>query len=411
MSTLAPGYGHMTAASVSVARTIEEVEALREFWQANAWHPRMSLEVYLEAHRAPLSVSLPYVVMVSRNAKLEGILAGRLEDARLDVKLGYFSCWKAKLRAISVPNAGVLGDFSVENAQAACCYLLGALQQRQVEAVFFEWLPVESNLFKAVRSSAKVWWQNAALQLNQHWRIRLPPDAAELWGQSHHRRAWVRRIFKKIEADHPAKVNYRFFSDSAEVDTMCRDAEQVAAKSYQRTLGVGFVCDDSSCQRLLHYAKLGILRGCILYVDGVPKAFWIGSVFKGRFFSAYLGHDPGFQKYEPGSLVFIKMLEKLCAEGAHQVDLGQGEGFYKQRFANHCDMEACLYVLSPSLRSLMLNAGFSAGEALAIGAKKALSALNVLQSLKTKWRRRLLRKTANVDLKNNRSSEGGKGIV
>jgi hypothetical protein len=77
-----------------------------------------------------------------------------------------------------------------------------------------------------------------------------------------------------------------------------------------------------------------------------------------------------------------------------QVDLGQGEGFYKQRFGDQCDFEACIHVLAPSFRNLVLNAGFGAGEALAAGAKRTLSALNVFQSLKAKWRRRLLKRTA-----------------
>jgi hypothetical protein len=255
---------------------------------------------------------------------------------------------------------------------------------------------MESELFKVMRTVPAFWWRNTVVRPYPHWKVRLPPRADELWNHSHHRRAWVRRIFKKFEADHAGKVKYRFFSESAEVDTMCHDAEQVASKSYQRGLKTGFIYNDACCQRLRLYAKLGILRACILYVDGVPCSFWIGSIYKQRFYSAYLAHDPRFAKYECGSLVFLRVLEKLCAEHVSQVDLGQGEGFYKERFGDQCDLEACLHVFSPSLRNLALNAGFGVGEALAMGAKKTLFALNVLQAARIKWRRHLAKKAADA---------------
>src|SRR5947209_20631763 len=116
MTTLGHANGQQAEVSVSVAQKIEDVESLREFWEEYGWHPRMSLDVYLAAHQAPMPDSVPYVVKISRNAKLMAIMAGRLQESMLDIRFGYLSCWKAKLRAISVPNAGLLGDFSLENA-------------------------------------------------------------------------------------------------------------------------------------------------------------------------------------------------------------------------------------------------------------------------------------------------------
>jgi hypothetical protein len=392
-ATLSPN-GQITEGRVKIARTLDEVETLRDFWRANSWHPRMDLDVFLGDQRQRSGATQPYVVTLSKEDAIVGLLAGRLEDCDFEIRLGYWSVWKPKLRAIVIPNAGILGDFSRTNAEQACRALLAGLQRGEAEAVLFDFLPVESDLFKVVRSLPKPWWRNAFVRSNPHWKIRLPAKAEELWNRSHHRRAWVRRIFKKIEADHPGKVNFRFFRDPADVDLLCRDADQVAAKSYQRGLGVGFTNDEESRERLLEYARLGILRACVLDGDGVPRSFWIGSVYKSQFFSAYLAHDSVLEKYEIGSLVFIKLLEVLCAEGAQRVDLGQGEGFYKQRFADICDSEACLYVLSASARNLCLNAGFSLGEALVVGAKKGLASFNALQSLKTRWRKRLIKKNA-----------------
>ena len=392
MNALVSESGQLPRDGVSVAQTPKEIEALRDFWQAKAWHPRMDLDVFLSQCQGT-PTSCPYVLRVFRNGALTGILAGRLEETPFEVKLGYWSCWKPKLHALTIPYAGVLGDFSLPNAQTACRQLLAILRRGEAEAVLLDWVPINSDLFKVARSMPIVCWRNAFFRSNPHWKINLPRQADEIWNHSHHRRAWVRRIFKRIETDFPGKVNYRFFKDPGEVEEMCRDAELVAAKSYQRGLGVGFTDNSDSRERLLRYAQIGILRACMLFVDGTPKAFWIGSVYKQRFFSAYLAHDPGLEKYEIGSLVFIKLLGTLCAEGARQVDLGQGEGFYKQRFADVCEEEACLYMLSPSVRSLLLNAGFNAGEALALSARKTLASLNVLQSLKTKWRRRIIKKS------------------
>src|ERR1051325_10889714 len=175
---------------VSVAQTIKDVEALRGTWQEYAWHPRMDLEVYLAAQRLHSAVSLPYVLTMSRNGELVGMLAGRIEETEFEIRLGYWSVWKTKLRAITFPYAGVLGDLSLSNAQAACLHLAGALRRREADAIFFEWLPVKSEISQAVQSSSKVWWRNAFSRANPHWKMRLPESADELWNRSRNRRNW-----------------------------------------------------------------------------------------------------------------------------------------------------------------------------------------------------------------------------
>jgi len=73
----------------------------------------------------------------------------------------------------------------------------------------------------------------------------------------------------------------------------------------------------------------------VLRVDGRPIAvhFGIRSLrFWHYWFPAY---DPAFQRYSPGILLLLKMIERAPALGIEAIDFGKGDNHYKLRLFNH----------------------------------------------------------------------------
>ena len=90
-----------------------------------------------------------------------------------------------------------------------------------------------------------------------------------------------------------------------------RDAEELARRSYQRGLGVGFTSSPQMRQRLEFEAAKGWLRGYVLYFEEKACAFWIGSLYQGTFYSDFIGYDADYAKFSPGLYLVINALEEL----------------------------------------------------------------------------------------------------
>ncbi len=383
--------------SITAARSLAEVETLRGVWQDLNLDLATDLDVYRLLFKTRSHLQRPHVLALSQAGRTTAILVGRLENTHVEVRVGYLSLWKPKVKAIVVPDGGLLGDFSWSNARLACHHLLEALRQREADVVIFEGLKVESEMFRAARSLPGFLWRSHAARPQRHWRMRLPQKAEEVWGASANRRSWVRRIMKNVKKDYKGEVTFRLFTQPSDVEVFCKDAELVARKTYHRGLGVGFVYNEETFQRHSLAANGGTLHCWILYVKEKPVAFWTGSVYKGCFHSGSLGFDSDFGQYQPGNLIFIRMVERLCSEGVKEVDFGLGDASYKERFGDERWDEATIHIFSRSAWGLVINAEVSATQAIDLCAAKALVRLNLFQRLKTKWRQKLVKKPGEAE--------------
>ena len=175
-----------------------------------------------------------------------------------------------------------------------------------------------------------------------------------------------------------------------------RDVENVAQRSYQRGLGVGFSETPFVEARLQFEARKGWLRAYILYLDEKPCAFWIGSLRNQVFLSDFLGFDPAYAEYSPGQYLLTKALEETCGgtrDGlVTRIDFGLGDASYKERLSNHCYEEAPVYIFAPRIKAVGVNALRSAAGATNRSAKYLLQAMPWLGNVKRKWRAKLARK-------------------
>jgi hypothetical protein len=207
-------------------------------------------------------------------------------------------------------------------------------------------------------------------------------------------RAEVRRKKRKIVSDFGDRTRIQCFRDESDLENVIPQVEEVAKKTYQRGLGVGFENSPRLRQRLELCARQQWLRIYLLTIDGKPCAFWIGTVYNGTFYSDYNGYDPSFRDYSLGTFLLISMIEDFCTDRVGAIDFGFGQAEYKDRFSNCRATKASIFVFSPNLRGLRLNAVRTLTGSIDAALRRMLERTDMLPRIKKFWRSRSAKQAA-----------------
>lgn len=373
--------------------SVAEVESCRELWKRLQQHPNSDIDHYLITLRSLPGVMRPHVIVVQRDGMPEAILVGRLERKRINLRFGYSNVLNVHVRSLTFIYGGLLGQLSCEGAKKLACDIVAVLR-KAADVVFFNHLRTDCPLYAAVTQNAGFWKLDHFPSLQTHRVMTVPPDSEEFWRRfSTKVRKNQRWQAKKLLNDHAGDVRIRCFQKSSELDLMRREIEQVAAKTYQRGLGVGFSDDEVTRELLRLKAEKGWLRAFLLYVKGCPAAFWMGTLYRGTFHSDAMGYDPEFGKYSPGMYLIMKVIEEFCEREEETrpsaIDFGLGDASYKELLANMDWQDASFYVYAPSLRGAMLNGLRTPIAFLDHAARMGLDKTRLIQRAKTAWRRHL----------------------
>jgi CelD/BcsL family acetyltransferase involved in cellulose biosynthesis len=277
------------------------------------------------------------------------------------------------------------GNSSPQISELLLREALESLRRGEADLGRLDYLRVDTALYRLARSLPGILGRDHAVIPQPHWYMELSKTYEEvLRGLSHDLRKEIRRTAKRIEADFEG-VNVRCFQKPEELETLIRDVESVAAISWQRRIGSGFRDPEHMRQLLLFQAKKGWLRTYVLYVDAKPRAFWLGSLYEGVFFSEYMAFDPDFSKYSPGTVLQARVIEDLCANHTKGIDLGLIDLLYKRRFGTSRHEDAELYIYPRTIRGLALSAGRTLAFLINETPKALLSRLGLLSRVKAAW--------------------------
>lgn len=174
-----------------------------------------------------------------------------------------------------------------------------------------------------------------------------------------------------------------------DIPGLCARLEEVAGRTYQRGLGAGFVDNEEHRRRFALFSSRGQLRVQLLGIEDEIRAFWIGTVYKNVFHSSETGYDPDLLTFEPGTLVFVRMVDELIKEGVQKIDFGLGDAFYKQRFGDHCWQETTVHLFAPTAKGLLLRSATGFSRMFDSAGRRLLERLRLLNRFKRGWRRRL----------------------
>src|ERR1700730_10035200 len=96
-------------ATLRIAKSVSEVEELRQVWTSWLCHPSSDIDFYVMKIRLNALTLRPHVMVVYRNGLPDCMLVGRLDHKRMSVNIGYVRCFLPKARVLTFVRGGLLG--------------------------------------------------------------------------------------------------------------------------------------------------------------------------------------------------------------------------------------------------------------------------------------------------------------
>lgn len=380
---------------IRIARSLPEVEALRDSWSSWGGHRDSDIDFYLMIVKSYSEVIRPHVITLYKEGKPVAVLVGRLERKRLAFNIGYLRAFRPRVRCLTFVYGAMHGDGSPENIQILVGEVRNSLKRNEADVALLEFVPVDSPLYHSIVRPSHFRSRHSVQAAQGHYMMKLPDSVEQIYGRmSAKHRKNLRREIRQLFSQRETRI--RCYESMDELDEMFQNVEEIAKKTYQRGLGAGFIDNLEVRERLGLAAQKGWLRANVLYIGDRPIAFWIGMLYNGSFVSEYLGYDPEFRRLSPGMVLIMKVIEGFCGRVTgnivNELDFGLGHAEYKLALSDKNWLEAPLYIFSPTLRGLSLNTIRTITSVIDRCARKVLISTNLLPQLKKAWRDRLARK-------------------
>ena len=163
----------------------------------------------------------------------------------------------------------------------------------------------------------------------------------------------IRRQVKKYIAFCGQEDPCREFSSPDEMDEFCALARQVSQRTYQEQVGHnGFPSGEAFLNELRTLAAGDQMRGHILFHGQRPIAYSYGTVSSDALVGQYIGYDPEYRDWSPGSVLTFLIVRRLVEEKRFRIwDFGHSEQDYKKFFATHTFPAADIHLFRPTLRN------------------------------------------------------------
>jgi hypothetical protein len=383
--------GHLT---LRVARSIAEVEELRDTWEAWQEHPDSVIDSYLTWFKKDPSAR-PHVMAVYRDAAPDCLLVGKrlhgVPTSAVDRILGPLP------RLLYFVKGGLLGNPSPENCDFLVRRIIAQLRRGEADAAELFGLPVDSPLYRAAIQVPNFFCRDHFPVKVVHRYLLLPESLQDfLRALPAKERQNIAYREKRLLKNFPGKVRLRRFAGEHDLQCLINDAEEVAAKAYQRALGRGFTLIEG--QGLFAQARAGSLRGYVLYVEEKPCAFLIARWHKEILYGTFAGHDPSYSEYSPGRYLLMRCIEDCFLHNGREktviLDPGHGDQPYKRLFTNAARQDACLAIYAPTFKGALRNFAKTALLFAELCAKRLLLKLHLFTRVQKNRRNRALRKAA-----------------
>lgn len=200
----------------------------------------------------------------------------------------------------------------------------------------------------------------------------------------------LRKKVRKFEEFSGGTIEWREFASADDILVFHKLARQISAKTYQeRLLNAGLPEDDRFCRELVERARQGKVKGYLLFSRGRPIAYICCPLADGVLFYQYVGYDPEFREWSPGTLLQYVVLDRLFREGRFRMfDFTAGEGAHKQFFATGSILCADIYLVRATIRNVAVVLSHSGFSAISHGFARATDKLGAKSALK-RWFRNL----------------------
>jgi CelD/BcsL family acetyltransferase involved in cellulose biosynthesis len=187
-------------------------------------------------------------------------------------------------------------------------------------------------------------------------------------------RSTLRRKLKRLAERSGGTLDLRCYRDADDIRQFHALARAVSAKTYQeRLLGAGLPDGPDALAEMQRLVRAGRGRGWLLFLDGAPIAYLWTPAEGATLIYAYLGYDPAFADYSPGTVLQLEAMRLLMEERAFTLfDFTEGEGQHKRLFATDSVDCVDLLLLRPSAANLVVGYTTTGFDAVVAMAKRAL---------------------------------------
>jgi CelD/BcsL family acetyltransferase involved in cellulose biosynthesis len=381
------------AERVTVARTIEEVEALRDTWsRAGLTDLDADLDWFLTVIRNRDEAQRPHVVLIERPGRPDLLAVARMEHFRLESRVGYRVVARPLVRCVFVVSGGIAGVETDEDRRRLLEELQRPLREGEADVLLLAKLDLDDPLAELARTAGPRVCRDRHPALDHRRSIAIPGSLEDfIAARTAKTRRNTRYYDRKFTKAHPdAKV--REVRDEAELETLCAEVEAVAAKTYQRGLGAAFTGDALDVALMRLSMRRGTFRAWVLELGGTPIAFWFGTAHEGTFGLAHTGYDPAYAGDRVGVFLFVKAVEALCAEpGIDRLDWGYGDSELKRTYSDACRDVADVLLFASTPRAIRINLVRIAVDAVARAARALVAESELGRRIKKAWRERLAR--------------------
>jgi hypothetical protein len=377
--------------SIHVARSVEQVEEIRCFWEKMQQHPHADIDFYLALLAARREILRPHVILLALNGRVISLLIGRIENIPFACKIGYKIVAQPPVRSLTIVYGGILGDPSRASCAVLLAELMNTLARGEAEIVFMNHLAMDGLMYRSATTMPGFLCRDHACVPNDHWRISLAGSydkfCATLSKNTKHN---LRRYSQRLRTRLDERLKIKCYRHAGDMEQIVRESETVSRKTYQRGLGAGFVENGETLRRLALGLQRRRFRAYILYDGDQPCAFWNGIEHGKVFYTGTTGYDPAYEECRPGAFLLNHMIEDFCREGKIEaIDFGFGDAQYKRSFGDQNWREASVCIFPFTARGLRLSVLRTATVALTQMAKYLLQRWRVLQKIKWLWRKRL----------------------
>ncbi|MEQ1545120.1 GNAT family N-acetyltransferase [Methyloglobulus sp.] len=382
-----------------VIQTLQELKTVQPYWERWQDHANNDFAQYNLVCQLRPEIESPFVIVIEKNNQICALLVGRLERTQFAPSIGYLRPVKVPTKALVIIHQGLLGQLNEEGAKDTVHYLRSLLSSGVADAIEFHHLSEYSTILQAVLAYNSLWFCEKKLSWNTHREmdILIEGKFIDCKVKAKHRTR-IRKKQRELESAFPGRVTWRWLSQFDDIPALCVRLEEVAALTYQRGLGAGFVDNEEYRQRFALFSRPGQLRVQLLEIDGKVRAFWFGFIYQGVFHSSETGYDSDLRNYEVGTLIFIRMVDELAQEGGVQkLDFGLGDASYKQRFGDHFWRETTIWLFAPTVKGLILRSMLRIAIIMDSVARQILEKLKLTDRVKTIWRKKVAKGEMETD--------------
>jgi hypothetical protein len=382
--TAAGGY------SVRLATDIDAVESLRPLWTKWANSLDTDLDYYLYQLSQDSTALAPYVVTIYRGGVARAMLVGQIRKQRASTVISFVNIPGPAMRVLEIKKGGRMGQDSQEIDGILAMELFKATQSGAIDSIFFERLPLDSELFRQIRRIPAFFLKErvphvfcySELSFSQSVKEQTRVFSGKMLRE-------MRRKTRIAENAFPGQVSLKCFSQPGELEAGLCDVTRVVVTTWQYSLGQGFHDTAQTRETLRYFSDRGWLRIYVLYIKDIPCAFLIGQIYNNNFYCQYAGYHPEYSQYSVGSLLTARAFEQLAAAGVQRVDLGEGGQEHNRRIGCQMVEEGTVHVYSPTLRGIFLNLFFGTTQIVRIGGRRVRSTFR-LDGLGRVWRQYIL---------------------